>query len=340
MTRVCFFCRRALPANESLEQFPVGRRVAYDPVRGRLWAVCPACARWNLAPIEERWEALEELEKLARDRARLLAQTEIIGLLRAGPLDVVRVGRADLREEAWWRYGRELARRRGRRLRLLAFDVALTLTLGAPFLRDVLRGYTFRNGADTGLRRCDRCGASLSGGALSLRKARQLRLERDADGNPRLALACPYCDLRGEEGGTVWGGAEARQIVRTVMAYENFDGGTPGQIDDACGRIATLGSARRLVTEVAGWGLPLAQLRFPTRGGLLQDQPQYARLLLKPSSAALAVEISVNEEHERALLTGEAAALEARWREEEAIAAIVDRELTPLPEAPRSEGGA
>ncbi len=71
MTRVCFFCQRALPANDSLEQFPVGRRVAFDPERGRLWAVCPACARWNLAPIEERWEALEELEKLACDRAGL-----------------------------------------------------------------------------------------------------------------------------------------------------------------------------------------------------------------------------------------------------------------------------
>jgi hypothetical protein len=56
----CLFCHRELPANESLERFPIGRRVAYDPARRRLWAVCPSCRRWNLAPIEERWEALEE----------------------------------------------------------------------------------------------------------------------------------------------------------------------------------------------------------------------------------------------------------------------------------------
>ncbi len=108
----CLFCHRDLPANESLEHFPFGRRVAYDPARGRLWAVCSACRRWNLAPIEERWEALEELEKAVKDRARLLSQTDNIALLRAGELDIVRVGRANLTEEAWWRYGLELVKRR------------------------------------------------------------------------------------------------------------------------------------------------------------------------------------------------------------------------------------
>ncbi|HEX9106263.1 MAG TPA: hypothetical protein VF832_03535, partial [Longimicrobiales bacterium] len=108
----CLYCHRDLPANEALEHFPVGRRVAYDPGRGRLWAVCPACRRWNLAPIEERWEALEELEKAVKDRSRLLSQTDNIALLRSGELDIVRVGRANLTEEAWWRYGMELVKRR------------------------------------------------------------------------------------------------------------------------------------------------------------------------------------------------------------------------------------
>ena len=108
----CLFCHRDLPANEALEHYPYGRRLAYDPVRGRLWAVCPACRRWNLAPIEERWEALEELEKTVKDRSRLLSQTDNIALLRAGELEIVRVGRANLTEEAWWRYGAELVKRR------------------------------------------------------------------------------------------------------------------------------------------------------------------------------------------------------------------------------------
>ncbi len=108
----CLICSTPFEPNEELEHFPVGKRLAFDPARGRLWAICRSCKRWSLTPIEERWEALEELEKVTRDRARLLSQTDNIALLRAGPLEIVRVGRANLSEEAWWRYGRELTTRR------------------------------------------------------------------------------------------------------------------------------------------------------------------------------------------------------------------------------------
>src|SRR5262245_59087509 len=60
----CIYCHLPLSENLTLENFRVGRRIAFDPARGRLWAICDSCRRWNLAPIEERWEALEELEKL------------------------------------------------------------------------------------------------------------------------------------------------------------------------------------------------------------------------------------------------------------------------------------
>ena len=100
----CLVCHTPFPANEELEHFSTSNRVAYDAERGRLWAICRSCKRWSLAPIEERWEALEELEKLVKDRAKLLSQTDNVALLRAGELDVVRVGRANLTEEAWWRY--------------------------------------------------------------------------------------------------------------------------------------------------------------------------------------------------------------------------------------------
>ncbi len=112
MYQRCLVCHTPFPSNESLEHFPLGDRVAYDPSKGRLWAVCKECKRWSLAPIEERWEALDELEKIVRDRARLLSQTENIALLRSGQLEIVRVGRANLAEQSWWRYGTELAKRR------------------------------------------------------------------------------------------------------------------------------------------------------------------------------------------------------------------------------------
>jgi hypothetical protein len=81
MYRNCIYCAADLGANESVEHFPVGRSVAFDGEKGRLWAVCRRCARWNLAPLEERWEAIEEAERLFRD-TRLRAQSENVGLAR------------------------------------------------------------------------------------------------------------------------------------------------------------------------------------------------------------------------------------------------------------------
>jgi hypothetical protein len=108
----CLVCGTPFEANDQLEHLPHGSRVAFDPARGRLWTVCRSCRRWSLSPIEDRWEALEELERLTTDKARLLSKTDNIALLRSGPLEIVRVGKAQLTEEAWWRYGRELTTRK------------------------------------------------------------------------------------------------------------------------------------------------------------------------------------------------------------------------------------
>ena len=63
MYSTCLFCHASLGANEVIEHFPVGRRLAFDATRGRLWAVCGVCRQWNLTPLEERWEAIEEAER-------------------------------------------------------------------------------------------------------------------------------------------------------------------------------------------------------------------------------------------------------------------------------------
>jgi hypothetical protein len=39
----CLFCHASLGRNEVIEQFPVGRRLAFDTTKGRLWAVCRKC---------------------------------------------------------------------------------------------------------------------------------------------------------------------------------------------------------------------------------------------------------------------------------------------------------
>ena len=104
MYATCLFCSRSLGENRTFETFPVGRRLAYDAAKGRLWVVCPHCERWNLTPLEERWEAIEEAERLFSS-TRLRVSTDNIGLakLREG-LELVRIGSA-LRPEmaASWR---------------------------------------------------------------------------------------------------------------------------------------------------------------------------------------------------------------------------------------------
>lgn len=114
MYRRCIFCSARLGRNAAIEEFPVGNPLAFDAFKGRLWAVCPRCARWNLAPIEMRWEAVESAERQFRD-ARVRAQSESIGLARLPDgTRLVRIGEALPLELAAWRYGDRAVRRQRR----------------------------------------------------------------------------------------------------------------------------------------------------------------------------------------------------------------------------------
>ena len=106
------FCKQPLGANEVVEAFPIGRRLAFDAAKGRLWVVCRRCERWNLTPLEERWEAVETCEKLFRG-TRIRSSSENIGLARHPEgLELVRIGKPLRPEFAAWRYGDQFGRRR------------------------------------------------------------------------------------------------------------------------------------------------------------------------------------------------------------------------------------
>src|SRR3954465_9816381 len=112
MYTTCLFCHSDLGTNESIESFPIGRRLAFDAAQGRLWVVCRKCERWNLTPMEERWEAVEQCERLFTS-TRLRVSSDNIGLsrLREG-LELVRIGNPMRPELAAWRYGDQFGRRR------------------------------------------------------------------------------------------------------------------------------------------------------------------------------------------------------------------------------------
>src|SRR3954470_22847666 len=107
MYSTCLFCNAGLGANDTVEHFAVGQRLAFDADKGRLWVVCTRCARWNLTPIEERHEAIEECERLFRGTyARVSTDNVSFARLRSG-LELIRIGRPLRPEFAAWRYAGE-----------------------------------------------------------------------------------------------------------------------------------------------------------------------------------------------------------------------------------------
>jgi hypothetical protein len=133
----CLFCQADLGRNEAIEAFPVGRRLAYDAERGRLWVVCRSCERWNLTPLEQRWEAIDSAERLYRDTRRRAA-TENIGLAQLNDgTELVRVGRPLRPEFAAWRYGDQFGRRRRR---AMATGVAAVGATGAVIVAGPVLG--------------------------------------------------------------------------------------------------------------------------------------------------------------------------------------------------------
>jgi hypothetical protein len=307
----CIFCHRPFPANQQLEQMTAGERIAFDPQRGRLWCICRTCQGWTLMPFEQRWEALEELERTARDRARLLLQGENIALYRADRLELIRIGRAGLPEESWWRYGDELARRhdRARRIKRRGKIIdALTAMaiLGVPIWTnanaeqwlDSARQKSMGRLAWTGLERCASCHREIRKLPFALRSEVQV-----LGGLESVSLRIP-CSCR--NAGTVLSGIAAHHTLRRLLAFHNFGGASQPDIFRAA----------NLVEDSAATG-PLDALldRNRTIAGL-----DYVRVLT--------LEIALNNAIERELLQLEASELEERWREEEAIAAIADGELT------------
>jgi len=291
--------------------------------------VCKECKRWSLAPIEERWEALDELEKITRDRARLLSQTENIALLRAEGLEIVRVGRANLAEQAWWRYGTELAKRRKNYKTLsaagaigagaaiwgglttggLSFIAAWILWDKLPgTIPDAVRWLRFGGDAWRGRILCPRCGHTFH--RVPYRQRGNLILRHAADLEPaELAYRCPRCgDFR--EGGLHLQGRVAEHTLRRVLAYHHFEGASEG----------TVTSATRLIQEA---GSPSDLTRILLRDG--------KRLSDLGRTGGIALEIAANEATEQRLLELELSELEAHWETEEELAAIIDGELTPLP---------
>jgi hypothetical protein len=341
MYRSCIFCSGDLGSNEALEEFPVGRSLAFDAWKGRLWAVCPRCCRWNLAPLEERWEAVESAEKRFRD-SRLRVQSENVGLCRLPDgTRLVRVGQALPGELAAWRYGSTLVGRRRQYLLMTGVVAAGALVVvGGMWAAGALGGvnlilqparllYERRQGEKVVARLS--AGDSTRGEAFTLRRRHLTgaRLVLDASGNPAMllprrqgrgALREPFPEVVVQR-------EAARPILSRGMVVSNSRGARARDVDDALALLAQAGTADEMVRKLACAGMGLG-----IRGSL--NARTKAEAVAMPRVDRLALEMALHEQQERTAMEGELAGLEAAWREAEEIARIADA----LPGEPRETG--
>jgi hypothetical protein len=345
MYSTCLYCSGKLGANDMLERFPVGRRIAFDAAKGRLWVVCTACRRWNLSPMEIRFEAIEDCERLYRSTYTRVS-TGNIGLakLKDG-LELVRIG-APLRPEfAAWRYSDQFSGRRTR-----AYVKAGAMVLGAagasigagaflapaavmvsgayaviamPVLAMSMLGTTVFGGAMAAdYMRHERILARfrLGGRTIQVRAkhARSVELTLADERGPGIGI-------QHDRGWTEFSGQQAMHATTVLLASTNRRGASARLVQNAVAQIESFGDSAHYLGAASdrnGWrGLrPVSVMNAYRRLGPLNLN----------DTERLALEMAVHEDVERRAIEGELAELRTAWAEAEEIAAIVDGMLTPL----------
>ncbi len=336
MFSTCIFCNKPLGSNEALEAFPVGQRIAFDAARGRLWVVCRTCERWNLSPLDERWEAIEQAEKLYRD-TRTRVSTDNIGLakLKSGAT-LVRIGEPQRPEFAAWRYGDQFGRRRTRALWLAGGGVAAVgaLMVGGAAAGVGVGGFGYMfvqlgrslvyGGANTVIAKIK----DDSRGVIEVRRRHlaESSISRADDGT--LAL-----DLRFKNGQRRYTGADAERVASIVIPKLNRFGGKKNDVADAVQAIESVGNSERFLSylgDVAPSHMKSMTAGVSTRKAKSR-QGEFTKygLYSLPANYRLALEMALHEESERRALEGELEELERAWQDAEEIAGIADNLLVP-----------
>jgi hypothetical protein len=339
MYATCLFCQKDLGRNESFETFPVGRRLAFDAAKGRLWVVCSHCERWNLSPLEERWEAIEQAERYYRDSKRRVA-TDNIGLskLRDGTT-LVRIGEPMRPEFAAWRYGDQFGRRRRRQLAVVGAGLAAlsVIVVGGVTAGVGIGGFGWLiSRAGMGIVRGSG-EASVAkikgpnGEMLNVRRRHLLETTIEPGAHEPLAV-----NLRYAGGQTYFEGPQAMYVASRIIPAANRFGGSKETVASAVDQIEHEGSAEAFLERLASVAAVVTRPRFAGTS-LSRRQRRYQRwnndwnsgIFAMSTTQRLALEMALHEEAERAAMEGELHTLEAAWREAEEIAAISDSLLLP-----------
>lgn len=311
MYTTCAFCNAKLDGDGGPSGLGVGRRIAFDEWKGRLWVICPRCARWNLTPFDDRLERIEALSRVA-GAGRVTAATEQIALIRWERYELVRVGKPPRTEMAHWRYGERLAQRARDRMKVIipltvgavAVGVAANVALGGGLGVVVMNLHNFTQQIYTtiiGNKRvqlvepptCAHCGEIM---VLRAKHVQHARLIPETRADLAVLLSCPRC---WSEGALVTGEV-AGQVLRQGLTYLNANRNSRRHARDAAQAVDAAGGAPELIRNFSRRETTLRALHAGGR---------------------LALEMAVDEQAE--LLD-----LERQWREAEELADIADGTLS------------
>ena len=313
MFKTCAFCNAPFDGDGGPSGLGVGRRLAFDEWRGRLWVVCSKCSRWNLTPLDDRLERIEAVARAVRDGGgRVVAATDHVALIRWQRYDFVRVGKPLRVELATWRYGERLRTRQRERMKVVIPLTALAVGLGivanvaaggglGVFVWNLHRLVDQAYIGIVGNRKvllaeppiCAHCGSLLQ---LRARHVQHARVDPDAHAEVADVLSCPQCRREGAQ----LTGVDAVQVLRQGLTYLNVTRSGRRRAEDAARVVDQVGGPDRLLRDVARRELTLRSLRPERR---------------------LALEMAVDER-------AEVEELERQWREAEEIAEIADGTLS------------
>lgn len=315
MYRTCAFCNATLRGDGGPSGLGVGRRLAFDEWRSRLWVVCPACARWNLTPLDDRLDQIEAVARAAREGLVVGASAQI-ALIRWKGYELVRVGQPPRVELAGWRYGERLKARERERARVVVplmvaavgLGIAANVAVGGSFGFVI---WNFGRVADAayvallGNRRvtlsepllCDACARVVP---LRARHIQHARLSNESRADLAVRLRCPGC---GKEAGLLTG-PDAAHALRRGLTFLNASRAARRRAETAAREVDRAGGPEQLIRDAARGAATLRALGPDRR---------------------LALEIAVDE-------VAEVAELERQWKDAEQIAEIADGMLSSTPE--------
>lgn len=317
----CLFCGEQFPPNPMFGPLPPGLQLAYDPERGRLWSICGRCRRWNLLPVEERYDAIDLLEHTVSGRAEEISRTDNVALYRHDELQILRIGGARFIERTTWRYGRygaRLAATSGdagserivtvlgaaNRLHAVRGLGRITRNLDVDRALDLVRWSRFGSIAWDGRAPCRHCGSVLQELHYDISWWLYPRIAGD-----RLVIGvpCTRCDPWTPEKVFDVTGEDGYVALRRVLAYQLIGARKDGAIREASLMLQRAGSADRLLQEMSTGRISLWRMG---------------------TERTFALAIALDHLAEKRLLDQQLRGYESEWRLEEDLARIIDDELS------------